>query len=187
MKKILLLLLFAISLGVNAQTFFFVDKEVDSTSNDFYEYHKKFSVLYQINLPNNFYGVTLVLHNEEQRLSYYLEAKTNWQNTEIITGQEIDNTNNEIQKRVTFSEFKIGSGLAIPVLKNFLVYGNVGIRYIKTYRDYTPDRGYNFAYRNEADLHVAAGVIYVSDKGLSLQCGLDIITKTLDFGIGFTL
>lgn len=168
-----------------AQEYFFVDNSVDSTSNDFYEYTRHFSVLYQLNWPDNKVGIALVLHNREQRLSYFFECKTNIQDTYITSGEDIDG--NTVQKRVAYRTIILGAGLGIPILKNYLIYGSVGVRNVNTLRDTNPDRGYYFYYNNFTDIHVAGGVLYVADSKLTLLVGADFITKTLNLGIGYSL
>lgn len=185
MKKILISFFLIVSLSSSAQSFFFIEDLTDTASNDFYEYNKHFCVMYQANWPENLFGLSLFIHNEDQRLSYYVEFKTNYKDDYIIDGEVIE-TGTKIQKRGSYSRYILGTGIGVPIRKNLMAYGNVGILYQKTLNDINPDRGNNFDYKDKTDFHLGVGFLYVTKKGFSGLVGADLTTLTLNVGIGYS-
>ncbi|MBK8808263.1 MAG: hypothetical protein IPO21_17210 [Bacteroidales bacterium] len=187
LAQITLFLLFFTSANiVKSQVFFFNDKISDSTSYNFYEFNSKFSLLANYNIQKKNIGISVFIHNEKQRLSYNFEAKTNVRGYYLNEGISLDSSS-LLQKKSGFVEYVVATGIGISMKKNLLIYGNLGIHYINTLNQPNPDRDHYFKYENLIDIHLGVGVLYVLKNRISFSLGADVITKSINVGVGYSL
>lgn len=189
MKKKALYIVFLIFAGMQTalgQVNFFTNDESDSLAMHFYQRNKKVTVLGVANYPSMQFGTALFLHNNENKLSYFFEVKTNGSRRYIITGEECYGEATR-EKEVSYSATTFNVGLSQGFTKNWFAYVGLGV-VLKT-TDFENEIEDNFRYTvpyNDVWFNVAVGAMYVFDKNYAVMIGTDLYDRCVNVGIGYT-
>ena len=193
MKKFLLsVILFGGALSLHAQDFFADEQNKDTVSKAFYEHKYHGTLCYAIGIPNYWYGGSLLIHYNKERFSPYFEFRINPLST--INYDMLKKPTNKNLKAVDsltaslkFRTFIVSGGMACSPIKNVLLYGNVGIRYLQSLYNKSEYEGYYIKQKDtELNIVYGGGAFYVLPFGLTAQLGVDFSKFTIITGLGFT-
>ena len=186
LSYILLLVSIIVTQSVSAQVNFFTNEEADSSSTDFYLRNKKMTVYAIANVPSLQFGGSLFIHNNDDRISYFFEAKSNFGRRYVIEGEECYGEGTR-QKEVSYtaSAFNIGFGRGIK--RNLLVYGGIGFIVKETRYDNEIENNYRYTVPNhDIWFNIVGGVGYVLNNNISALLGLDLYDRSVTLGVGYT-
>jgi hypothetical protein len=181
----IIVLLLLCQVGFSQINFFTTDAD-DSLTTDFYKRNKNVTALVLANVKNGQFGASFFVHNSTDRISYYVDCKTNFQTTYVIKGDEI-NGNGTAQKSVPYTSFSMNFGVARAFTRNTFVYASTGIVARKTYFENSVGSAYSFIIPNHGMWYnLGFGALYVTNKNFSLQAGVDLFDKSINLGLGYT-
>ncbi len=183
---ILLIVSLSLTQTLFAQVNFFTNDETDSLSTDFYQRNCKMTVLAVANVPSLQFGGSLFIHNDEDKISYFLDAKSNFGRRYVIDGVECNGEGTR-QKEVSFVENSFNVGFGRGVKRNLLVYGGIGFIVKETKYDNEIENNYRYTVPNhDIWFNLVGGVVYVLKNNMSALVGLDIYDRSLTLGVGYT-
>ncbi|HON51791.1 MAG TPA: hypothetical protein P5243_00600 [Bacteroidales bacterium] len=169
-----------------AQYNFFTAQTNDSLTTDFYKRSLRVTtiVLYQMNVHD--IGASFFIHNSLDRISYYIECKTNLPGRYVITGNQLQGLGVS-QMIVPYRSFSCNIGIARAVTRNWFVYAAPGFVAQRTYYTNTENSLFTYTIPKHGMWYTATfGGMYAANNKLSAQAGIDIFNKNLLVGIGYT-
>lgn len=179
-----LLMLFSIQ-GFSQFNFFTSDTP-DSTSKNFYSQNFSTTIVGVWNIKQKDAGITCLLHNQENKVSYYVSAKTNITSTYTISGNEINGTGIQ-QKLIPYRTLDFSVGIARGVTRNWILYIGNGFVAKRSYFENSTTDTYTYSIPHHGmwyNIHI--GGMYVTNSKLTLMGGMDTYSRTINFGIGYT-
>jgi len=193
MKRFLVGIFFILGTSsVFAQDFFADEQNKDTIPKQFYENKFHGTVCYTIGLPHYWYGGSILIHYNKEKISPYVEFRYNPStqiSAEIYQKSSTDPTKSDSKMTSTmlYRVYNISVGLATSPIKDLLLYGNVGMRYQKELFDRSKYNGFYIKPKdNEVTLLYGAGALYVLPYGISVQLGVDLSKFTVISGLGLT-
>lgn len=172
-------------LGFSQINFFSADID-DSLSTDFYKRNNKITCIVLGNLPSKQVGASFFIHNPTNRISYYIDCKTNIEQRYVISGTEIGGTGIQ-QKKIPYRSINFNVGIARGITRNWFIYGATGIIAQRSYFENESSNAYSYSIpKHGMWYNVGFGGMYVSEMNLSIQAGMDIYDRSINFGIGYT-
>ncbi|MFO7868911.1 MAG: hypothetical protein R6U95_06410 [Bacteroidales bacterium] len=191
MKKIIPYTIFVLlfvtgTLAGYGQVNFFTEN-VDSSAHSFFDRNKTATFTGTYTFPNQTYGVSALIHNNEDYISYYVHAGTNIYSQKTITGTHIENqTQREIA--IPYSEFIVHIGLAHAFTKNIFFYVHTGCAY--THNTFSPASHPQYIYSSipkNMNALLGAGLFYITNTNWTFQLGMHSYKRNFLLGIGYTL
>ncbi|MBR3980918.1 MAG: hypothetical protein IKJ98_07145 [Bacteroidales bacterium] len=183
---LILLLFLGLAQLATAQENFFTDDSQDTLAKNFYQRNKRMTILPIVNVPSFQTGAVVMIHNNENRVSYYFEAKTNFSRYYVISGVECYGEGTR-EKKVSFTSTIFNVGVARGFTRNWFVYGAVGTVVKQTHFDNEVEDNYRYTVPNNGIwFNLAVGGMYVTDKNFSMLAGFDLYDRSVTLGIGYT-
>lgn len=187
-KGLIIYILGAILMSQTAfsQVNFFTDDETDTLSTNFYQRNKSITTLAVCNIPSLQVGASFFIHNAENRVSYYLELKSNFSRRYVIDGVECygDGTR---EKEVAYNATNLNVGLARGFTRNWFIYGGVGVVVKHTSYENEVENNYRYTVPNNGVwFNLVGGVMYVLDNNFSASVGIDLYDRDVTLGLGYT-
>lgn len=184
---IIALSLLLLTLSGFSQINFFTSDANDSLTTDFYKRNLKLTALVIGNIQSKDVGASFFIHNPDDRISYYFDFKTNLKSDYVISGTEI-NGNGIQQKIIPYRSFICNVGIARGFTRNWFIYGATGFVAKRSYFENSTTDTYSYNIPNHGMWYnLSLGAMYVSDNKISVQAGMDLYNKSINFGLGYTL
>lgn len=189
MKK--LYVLFFLFIGICATGYaqdFFADEAEDTIPKKFYEQERSVSLFYTLGYPNDYVGFSAFIHNNKDKFSFYIGARTNVMEQYYVTGYTVDSSAS-VRQLSHFNQTTVTVGLGGAIKPDLLLYVALGTtyRYTSLNTQQYADRGVLFTNpKNKFSLACDAGLMYILPIGLSFQAGADIFNSKLVVGVGYT-
>lgn len=186
MRIFLILIFISIFQLSYSQKYFEFTDDKDTASTNFYDKNYKATFTYNLSQPNNYYGISGLLHFNKERFSSYFEFNTNIDNTYTITGSTFEGTSTR-QKIVHYTSWTAATGLASAIGTDWVLYISIGVNSQTTrIKNRIAD---DFLYNLERDymkLYLGVGAFYILPFNLSLHGGYEITNNALKLGLGWT-
>ncbi len=175
-----------LSVSAIGQVNFFTDDAQDSLATNFYQRNKRFSALVVSSLPTLQTGATVFIHNKENRSSYYVSLKSNFNRRYVVNGEECYGEGVR-QKELAYTASSLNVGLARGFTRNWFIFAGFGMLVKQTHYSNVIEDNYRYHISNQGVwLDVAAGTMYVADNGLSLLAGMNLNDRSVTIGLGYT-
>lgn len=185
-KIILCFVLAAVSSELFAQVNFFTNETEDSLATNFYKRDKKLTALIVGNVPSLQFGAACFIHNADNRASYYLEAKSNFNRRYILEGEEC-NGEGVREKEVAYTTTSYNIGIGRGFTRNWFIYGGVGVVVKHTHYENEVEDNYRYWVTNDGVwFNIVGGAMYVTDKNFSILAGMDLYDRSVTLGFGYT-
>ncbi|MCQ2959658.1 MAG: hypothetical protein MJ198_05645 [Bacteroidales bacterium] len=179
-------ILILLSQATFSQVNFFTDEETDSLATNFYQRNKQITTMIVGNLPSMQFGTALFIHNAEDKISYYVEAKSDFNRRYVIEGEEC-NGDGIRQKEVAYKTTSLNVGVARGFTRNWFIYAGAGFVLKNTEFENVVENNYRYNVPNNGVwFNMAAGTMYVFDNNFSALVGLDLYDRSVTIGLGYT-
>ncbi len=187
-KKIILIFAFGVLSATSFAQINFFGTDDDAQTKDFYKRSMRYTATAVCNFPKFNIGAAFLLHSQQDRISFYFDAKVN-KRTYDIEGFEIDAEQNKlpITESVKYDYLLANIGIARGVTRNWIIYAAVGVVAQRTDLSNEIGSGRIFTIPRQGLQHnFGVGAFYVTDKKITIQLGMDLFDRSINTGIGYT-
>lgn len=189
MKHLLTILLFISIASFSANAQYFYDKKAEEKESlfNFYERELNFSV-FALSSPWMYKaGGSVFMHYNKEKVSPLFEVKLSMPEQYIVNGLNIEQTQMR-QKEIPYTQFTLASGCGFSFHPNYIVYVKGGLLFQNSHIESQIDDGfkYNLTKQN-VKMQLGGGIAYISNKQFSALAGADFESRSIYFGLGYTL
>jgi len=165
----------------------FFTKDVDSSANTFFAREKTITSVANYSMASQTYGISTLIHNNIDYLSYYFHVSTNVLSHKIVQGTHIESSHMQ-QTSIPYTHIITHFGLAHSFTKNVFFYAHTGFVFTQSNFSNADSPEYVYSHiPSGMNALLGAGLFYITNSNWSFQVGLYSYERNFIFGVGYTL